>query len=98
MSPGTPWHKTIVQVSQVGLEDSWHATVVLNLCIINNAVSATLTNTYIYNTYKHIKSYHHFSMLLNTYNSAKKGKILWAVEKNRLFNSNADSSSSVSDL
>lgn len=93
MSPGTPWHKTIVQVSQVGLEDSWHATVVLNLCIISNAVSATLTNTY-----KHIKSYHHFSMLLNTYNSAKKGKILWAVEKNRLFNSNTDSSSSVSDL
>lgn len=50
MSPGTPWHKTIVQVSQVGLEDSWHAAVVLNLCIISNAVSATLTNTYIYNT------------------------------------------------
>lgn len=31
MSPGTPWHKTIVQVSQVGLEDSWHATVSFEL-------------------------------------------------------------------
>lgn len=96
MSPGTSWHKIIVQVSQVCLEDSWHATVVLNLCIISNAVSATLANT----TFKHIKSYHHFSMLLNTYNLAKKGNILWAVKKNTLFNRKADSSSSrsVSDL